>query len=436
MDVRGMHSASQFAILAIAAALYAWKLPRRDGFTARLCAAAIIAVGGGLLAVNLGYSLYPTLTDNMSFVTAILMFALVVAVLTLGVLALWDASPWTALFCSSSAYLVQSIAFGLDRVLHVTGVVRISYESNSVIGDAVALWASTAVVLVLFYLAFARRLERSGLLAIRNPVMFFSVGVAMAVTLILDLAIKDIMVYEMPFRYSVVLSVAYLVICVFILVAEFEVIYNQRLKADVATMERTMAEQERQFDLSRRTIDAINQRVHDIRHHVARLLANEGETAPSSEVLSQVVREIDIYDAAVRTGNAALDVVLTEKSLLCRRAGITFSCIADGSALAHMSSPDLYALLGTALDDAIQAVREVEDESRRSISLNIRKQMGMAAIGIKNYRAGELRIVDGLPVGGGVSLDTILSVVERYDGTVVYSMAGDVVSLDALIPMA
>ena len=47
MDVRGMHSASQFAILAIAAAPYAWKLPRRDGFTARLCAVAIITARWG-----------------------------------------------------------------------------------------------------------------------------------------------------------------------------------------------------------------------------------------------------------------------------------------------------------------------------------------------------------------------------------------------------
>ena len=35
----------------------------------------------------------------------------------------------------------------------------------------------------------------------------------------------------------------------------------------------------------------------------------------------------------------------------------------------------------------------------------------MTAIWIQNYRVGELQIVDGLPVGGGVSLDTILSVV-------------------------
>ena len=189
-------------------------------------------------------------------------------------------------------------------MVHITGLVRPGFEENLVLNDAVALWASSALVLVAFYFAFARRLERGGLLGIRNPVMFFSVGVAMAVTLILDLAIKDIMVYEMPYRYSVVLTVAYLVICVFILVAEFEVIYNQRLKTDVATMERTMAEQKRQFDLSRRTIDAINQRVHDIRHHVARLLTSGGAQT-SLETLAQGVREIDIYDASVRTGNAA-----------------------------------------------------------------------------------------------------------------------------------
>jgi hypothetical protein len=41
------------------------------------------------------------------------------------------------------------------------------------------------------------------------------------------------------------------------------------------------------------------------------------------------------------SGNEALDTILSEKSLSCRRRGIAFSCIADGTALAHVSAADL-----------------------------------------------------------------------------------------------
>ena len=214
---------------------------------------------------------------------AIVMFAVVVAALTGFVLFLWDASPWTAFFCASSGYLIQSIVLGLDRVLHITGIVQVEFAEDSLpLGDVISLLACAALVLGLLYFLIARRLERSVLLAVRNPVMAAAIVIAMAVTLVLDLAIKDIMTFGLPWRYNVTLVIIYLAVCVFIVIAEFEILYNQRLQADVATMERAMAEQERQFDLSRSTIDAINRRVHDIRHHVAGILAGDDADADAA----------------------------------------------------------------------------------------------------------------------------------------------------------
>ncbi|MBQ6507365.1 MAG: GHKL domain-containing protein [Clostridia bacterium] len=165
------------------------------------------------------------------------------------------------------------------------------------------------------------------------------------------------------------------------------------------------------------------------------LLAHGSAKGISRGRLADVIHQIDVYDSAVRTGNAALDVILTEKSLTCEYEDISFSCIADGDALAFMGAPDLYAFLGTALDDAIKASCQVPEKEKRSISLSIRSQMGMAAVGIKNFRLGELFIQDGLPVSGGISLETILAVVDKYGGTLVYSEEGEILSMDALIPI-
>ena len=428
--------AVQFILCIAATYLYARKLPERDGFSTRSIVVVLAAIVGCAAAMAAGYTLYPTLTDDGSFITAIIMFALVVAALTLGVYLLWDASLWTAFFCSSSAYLIQSIVLGLDRTLHIPGLVHSEFSKTGIpLVDALSMLVCAAVVLALFYWFIARRLERSVLLGVRNPIMAAAITIAMAVTLVFDLAIKDIMVFELPWRYSIVLVVIYLVVCIFILIAEYEILYNQRLQADVATMERAMAEQEHQFELSRETVDAINRRVHDIRHHVAKLLA--GEDAPadvSKETLREVVREISIYDAAVKTGNASLDVVLTEKGLLCRRDGITLSSVADGAALAFMTAADIYTLVGTALDNAIDAVQTIEDGSRRSISFNLRSQMGMASLSVENYFAGELELVDGLPLNRGIGMEKILTVVERYGGTLICSIRDRVFHLDALIP--
>ncbi|MBQ1449356.1 MAG: sensor histidine kinase, partial [Eggerthellaceae bacterium] len=156
--------------------------------------------------------------------------------------------------------------------------------------------------------------------------------------------------------------------------------------------------------------------------------------APAKEVLREVVREINVYDAAVKTGNASLDVVLTEKGLLCKRDGITLSSVADGTALSFMTAADIYTLVGNALDNAIDAVRSIDDEGRRSISLNLRSQLGMASLSVENYYAGEIRLVDGVPKNEGYGMEKILAVVERYGGTIVYTAEDGVFHLDALFP--
>lgn len=436
ISITTFQSVAQFILCIAATYLYARKLPERDGFRSRGIVVVLTAIAGCAAAIAAGYTLYPTLTDDPSFFMAIVMFAVVVAALTGFVLFLWDASLWTAFFCSSSAYLIQSIVLGLDRVLHVTGLVQSEFSQTGVpLVDALSMLVCAAVVFALFYWFVARRLERSVLLGVRNPIMAAAITIAMAVTLVFDLAIKDIMVFELPWRYSIVLVVIYLVVCIFILIAEYEILYNQRLQADVATIERAMAEQKHQFELSRETVDAINRRVHDIRHHVAKLLA--GEDAPadvSKETLREVVREISIYDAAVKTGNASLDVVLTEKGLLCRRDGITLSSVADGTALSFMAASDVYTLVGSAIDNAIDAVQTIEDGSRRSISFNLRSQMGMVSLSVENYFAGEIELVDGLPANRGIGIEKILTVVERYGGTLVCSIRDGVFHLDIIIP--
>lgn len=426
----------QIIVCLVATWLYAHHLAQRGRFGLRIAAVLVAAAFVTLTAITSGYTLYPTITDTESFILGLLMFAVVIAAITIAVMFLWDASAWAALFCASSGYLVQSIVYGIDRLLHVSGIVQVQYTGTLSITDVFSYVACSVFVLGLFHYFITGRLQRNGLLGINNPVMFFAVILAMVVALVLDLSIKDVISYDVPFRYMVVFSAIYVMICLFIVVSEFEILYNQRLQADVVTMERAMVEQERQFELSRSTIDAINRRVHDIRHHVARLLASEGDGAPGNEVLSEVVREINVYDAAVKTGNASLDVVLTEKGLLCKRDGITLSSVADGTALSFMAAADVYTLVGNALDGAIASVKKVADKSRRSISLNLRSQMGMASLSVEHYFEGEPALVDRMPAGEGFGVDTMLAIVERYGGTIVCTADGDVFHTEILIPQS
>lgn len=65
--------------------------------------------------------------------------------------------------------------------------------------------------------------------------------------------------------------------------------------------------------------------------------------------------------------------------------------MADGAKLDFMKVEDIYAIFGNALDNAIRAVLELEDEMKRVISVKIVIQNSILMIQIQNYYSGKLR---------------------------------------------
>lgn len=162
--------------------------------------------------------------------------------------------------------------------------------------------------------------------------------VPIMLSIILDLVVKDLGVLSIPGRYQVSLSI-------------------------------------------------INRRAHDMRRLV-NTLRSEGWDAVGNldgKLLSSASRELDVYDSAVETGNTALDTILTEKRLLCASRGIVLSCIADGQSLGFVRPADLYTLFGNALDNAINAVVGLHDDTRLSISLVVRRHADVVSIHMENY---------------------------------------------------
>lgn len=430
---------STFVLLAAALWLFARTLPRRDDFLFRLAIVTAIVVVIAFTASDQGFSLFPTLTDDLSFIRASISFIVVLTVMVIAQMFLWDCSVPTALYCCSSAYLLENLAEGLVRLMRITDVVPMNPDTYLMqivpLGEIVPILFSAVITFGLAYRLICRKLTGRALARVNNLSMLFMSNVAIMVSIIFDLAIKDIYVYSIPHRYKIVLALVHLIMGAFILMAEYEIIYNHSLQANISLMERTMAEQGRQFELSRSTIDAINRRCHDIRHHIVRILAegsNDGTL--TREQLVEVARGIEIYESLLKTGNAALDVVLTEKGLLCRQQGITLSAVADGHALDFLPAAELYALFSALLDGAYAAVHKLEDKGRRSIALNVRERMGMAAITVEHYLPTASATTEDVQLGEAALAD-IRDIVERNNGTISY---GDqdraVMHLNILIP--
>ena len=325
-----------------------------------------------------------------------------------------------AVFCAVCGYALQNFGSGLGELVTVLA------------GAALPAWLRGApltagcctVTYVCFYLLLIRRINPEGLEAEDGRALVAMVFVTVFAVIGFDVVLKSAEVVGLPLTTYVPLRLIHGLVCVSVLVVNVELAVNGRLASEKAATERILAERERQYAVSRENISAINARVHEIRHEVLRTLS-EADSPIDRDLLADVAHEVSIYDSTVRTGNDALDTILTEKSLLCGRQGITLTCIADGSALGLMSSADIYALFGTMLDHGIEVARGVDDPEGRSISLVVRRHAGAACIHMECTRGD---MVDEAPV-------SVAQIVRRYEGTASWSVDEGTVSLDALIPM-
>ena len=429
------------AKLAIAVWMISRTLPRREPRLPIILGtlAVIIALGAG--SIMLGFSAFPALTSNESLFFAVAAFVVELLVATTLQRVVYDCPLWTSVFCCSMAYSIENLSSAAQRII-CTSLLTPNYPPL-LLEESIGYWSITAVVFVVVYLLLVRRIERGGLLQIDDPVMVVAAAIVIGVNMVLDLAVKDSTIPDrgLPSYDMIALDWIYLFLCVYILYSVFEIVYNRRLLINVTAIERLRASEAHQYQMSRENIEAINIKCHDLKHQIRSLA--EGGAAVDGRVLDDISREVGVYDSIVKSGNDALDTILTEKSLYCEKHGITLSCIADGEALGFVEPIELYSFFGNALDNAIEAVERLGDPERRSIGLVVKRVGGMVSIHVENYFDGRVDFgSEGLPrtrkndpASHGFGTRSMRMIVEGLGGSLTCRAVDDVFHLDVLVPV-
>jgi sensor histidine kinase regulating citrate/malate metabolism len=151
--------------------------------------------------------------------------------------------------------------------------------------------------------------------------------------------------------------------------------------------------------------------------------------------------EIHQFEDLNRTGNPVLDTIVTSKSILCHKEGITLHCVADGKTLDFMDPMDLSALFGNILDNSMEAVRKIPDPEQRLIRLAVSRKKGFVRIVAENRYDGEIVFRQGLPLTSkqdpgyhGYGVSSIKNTVEKYGGSTRIQTREGWFCLNILIP--
>lgn len=229
--------------------------------------------------------------------------------------------------------------------------------------------------------------------------------------------------------------------CLTMLYMQTELFKKSALEKEFLTMNLLWQQQRDQYQLTRENIDLINRKCHDLKHQV-QALRMMGNDDVREKYLKELEQSVQIYDAMVKTGNEALDTLLTEKSLYCEAHGIKISCVVDGKSLAFLDPVDLYAILGNALDNAVEGVSGFSDKTKRLIDLAVYTRNQFLVITVSNPVEGELQFLGGLPITTkkdkgyhGFGLRSIRHTVKQYGGHINVSVEHGTFLLKMIIPL-
>ena len=168
--------------------------------------------------------------------------------------------------------------------------------------------------------------------------------------------------------------------CVTLLYLQTELFKKAAMQKEMDALNLLYDRQRKQYQIARQNVQIINRKCHELKVQIADLRRLQPDEA-TTQSLDEAEQAARMYDANAATGNEVLDVVLTEKSLLCEAQRIRLNCVADGTCLAAIEPGDLYALFSNLLDQAIDAAAQ-QPNDRRMIDLLVCRRQGFAVINV------------------------------------------------------
>ncbi len=426
------------------AALFLHKLGRRRYFYFRAVPAVVALFALGL-PVALFYKAF-----GATLWGRILVYSILFALFTLLAWICFDESYLTVLFCCSMAYAAQNLAYKIYLIIWTAGEQLRLYDNWGNKFDLyyrLIYYSVFAVCAVVFWFVFIRRitakLENRKLNYRMLVITVLVLGITVLLCSVEDLYFAELSVWREnrfdEYVYFVLRETgnAFSVVCciIVLLLASKSIIENALLQ-ELEYLKYTVRQGERQYQMSKDSIELINIKCHDIKYKLDALTAQGGMTP---EAVKELRDSIAIYDSKTETGNQLLNILITEKSLYCEQNGINLSCMIDGVKLDFMETGDLYCLFGNLIDNALEAVKEIEEKERRVINLMVKSKDNLLLVQEENYYNGTREFEDGLPLttkkdknSHGFGMRSLRMIVKKYGGELAAYVSDDIFHLNII----
>lgn len=410
------------------AALFLYKLNRRNNFVLRasLCFAAIFAIG---LPVACFYTLFGNTVWGRITVYGFLFLAFVLLAYLC-----FEENYFTVLIGCGMAYAAQNLTYKVYLIIWTLGEWFCLYDNWGERFDLfyrLVYYTVFIICTVCFRFAFIKRIAVKLKSRSLNYKMLFITFFILGITVLLC-SVEDVYFAKLSIdRENRFDNYVYYVLrqtgnafsavcCLIVVLLASKSIMESHLLREVEYLKYAVQQGEKQYQISKDSIELINIKCHDIKYKLDALSAQGNLRV---EELKELRDSISFYDLKKDTGNSLLNVLINEKSLYCEQNGITLSCMIDGKKLEFIEAGDLYCLFGNLIDNALEAVKEIEKKECRIVNVSVKSKGNIVIVQEENYFIGERQFSDGVPLttkqdksSHGFGMRSIGMIVKKYGG--------------------
>lgn len=356
------------------------------------------------------------------------------------------------LFIAFFSYSLQHISYAANQLILVgTGLNSIgsigNYGSEQIIFDKqnssqlICFFIEIECFLFITFIGifiFQNKIKRTKGLNISNIGLFSFSGIMILVAII----INSIVVYNENLHTKSILLLFYFLsmnICIIAFVLEFSLDDMKHLQKELQIVKMMWDKDRDHYELSSQAIKMLNVKYHDLKHQIENM---KNVNDLSANALSSLEKYVNTYDSVISTGNHALDVVLTEKTLFCHDKSIQLTSLVDGKLLNFMENVDIYSFFDNAISNAIREVSSYSNSDQKFIRITLKNIEYMIHIHIENYCNHQIKIKNGLikstkedKENHGYGLLSMQTTIEKYNGDMYIHQANSMFMVDVLIPL-
>ncbi|MCD8074902.1 MAG: GHKL domain-containing protein [Lachnospiraceae bacterium] len=226
----------------------------------------------------------------------------------------------------------------------------------------------------------------------------------------------------------------------FVLWSQQSIIREMNLFKELEMTQNVLMRQYYQYKQSKESIEILNCKYHDLKNQI-NMIRSETDAGKKEEYLQEMEQGIQKFELENKTGSPVLDVVLTDKGMVCAQRNIRITTVADGNLLSFMNAMDICTIFGNALDNAIEYLEKVNVPEKRLIRVSVFSQQAFLVIRVKNYCDTGMVMEKELPVttkadkvNHGYGLKSIRMSAEKYGGNMTISTEHEWFSLCVMIP--